>query len=229
VIDLHEISKVFGEGDGVIVALHGVNLHVERGEFLGVLGPSGSGKSSLLNIVGLLDTPTRGTYDLEGMNVLALSDRHQSELRNRMFGFVFQSFNLLPRYTALENVEVPLRYSRRCPRSRRRDRAAECLDRVGLSPRAHHTPTELSGGQQQRVAVARALVAEPEIILADEPTGNLDSESARSIMDLLRELNQQGLTVVVITHSNDYQDYFTRSIRLRDGRLEESVFDVLAR
>ena len=219
-IALKAVAKRYGVGDAAIRALDGVSLSIESGERLAIMGPSGSGKTTLLNIIGLLDTPDDGAYQLEGEDVLRKGDRELSVLRNRTFGFVFQSFNLLPRYSALENVEAPLRYSS-VPRRARRERAMEALKTVELADRAHHTPAELSGGQQQRVAIARALVNRPKIILADEPTGNLDSTSAQGIMSTLDKLNEDGLTVVMITHAQEIADHAKRVIQLRDGRIAD--------
>ena len=217
-IALEAVAKRYGVGDARICALDGVSLVVEPGERLAIMGPSGSGKTTLLNIMGLLDVPDDGGYQLAGEDVLRKTDRDLCAMRNRVFGFVFQSFNLLPRYTALENVEVPLRYSNVARRARR-ERAMEALKTVGLADRAHHTPAELSGGQQQRVAIARALVTEPKIILADEPTGNLDSASAQGIMAALDALNEEGLTIVMITHAQEIAEHAKRIIRLHDGRI----------
>ncbi len=217
-ITLEGISKTYGEGDGAIKALDNVSLTIQSGERTAIMGPSGSGKTTLLNIVGLLDAPDVGAYQLSGKDVLEGHDRELSLLRNRTFGFIFQSFNLLPRFTAVENVEVPLRYSN-VPRRLRRERAMGALKAVELADRAQSTPAELSGGQQQRVAIARALVNEPKVILADEPTGNLDSTSAQGIMDALDKLNEEGLTVIMITHAQEIADHAKRIIQLRDGRI----------
>ena len=220
-IRLHGISKTYGEGASAIRALDGIDLQVSEGERLAIMGPSGSGKSTLLNILGLLDQPDdHGEYRLLGEDVRTCKDAALSKLRNQTFGFVFQSFNLLPRFSAVENVEVPMRYAD-VPRRERRDRAMEALKTVHLAERAHHTPAELSGGQQQRVAIARALVNEPKIILADEPTGNLDSSSAQGIMKVLDDLNGQGLTIVMITHAQEIADHASRTIELHDGSIRE--------
>jgi len=220
-IKLKDISKTYGEGDGTIVALSDIELRVDVGDRLAIMGPSGSGKSTLLNIMGLLDEPDKGgQYTLLEKPVLHMSDGALSHLRNRTFGFIFQSFNLLPRYTAVENVEVPMRYAS-VPQRERRERAMAALETVVLADRARHTPAELSGGQQQRVAIARALVNEPKVILADEPTGNLDSASAQGIMETLDKLNEQGLTVVMITHAQEIADHAERVIQLRDGRIAD--------
>jgi putative ABC transport system ATP-binding protein len=218
-IKLDGISKTYGEGEGAIVALRDVALEVRVGERLAIMGPSGSGKSTLLNIMGLLDDADKGgKYTLVDQDVLAMSDVALSHLRNRTFGFIFQSFNLLPRYTALENVEMPMRYAN-VPRRQRRDHALAALETVGLADRSHSTPSELSGGQQQRVAIARALVNQPKVILADEPTGNLDSACAQEIMATLDELNEKGLTLVMITHAPEIADHAKRIVQLRDGRI----------
>jgi len=220
-IRLEATSKTYGEGDGAIVALRDVDMEVKAGESLAIMGPSGSGKSTLLNIMGLLDEPDKGgKYTLLDQDVLRLGDGALSHLRNRTFGFIFQSFNLLPRYTAVENVEVPMRYAG-VPRKERRDRAMMALETVELADRAKHTPAELSGGQQQRVAIARALVNQPKVILADEPTGNLDSVSAQGIMGVLDKLNENGLTLVMITHAQEIADHAKRVIQLRDGAIAD--------
>ncbi|MBI5093130.1 MAG: ABC transporter ATP-binding protein [Candidatus Hydrogenedentes bacterium] len=219
-ITLTDITKVYGEGAAAIHALGGVSMTVEPGESVAIMGPSGSGKTTLLNIVGLLDAPDNGGYRLFDHEVFTRGDRELSHLRNETFGFVFQSFNLLPRYTAVENVEVPLRYSNR-PRKDRRERAMEALRKVGLADRALHTPSELSGGQQQRVAIARALANEPKVILADEPTGNLDSTSAQGIMDVLGTLNENGMTLIMITHAQEIAARAKRIVQLRDGRIAD--------
>ena len=202
-------------------ALRGVDLAVNRGEFMAVVGASGSGKSTLMNILGLLDRPTSGRYLLEGEDVSGFDKDRRAVLRNRKIGFVFQNFNLLPRTSALENVELPLVYNGKAlsPAARHK-RAQALLEAVGLADRADHTPTQLSGGQQQRVAIARALVTEPEIVLADEPTGNLDSRTSVEIMEILQRLNRDvGLTIVLITHEHDIAEYGTRTVSVRDGRI----------
>jgi putative ABC transport system ATP-binding protein len=216
-IELTGVTKVYRMGDNEIHALRGIDLRVEDGEFVAVMGASGSGKSTLMNILGCLDLPTTGTYMLDGEDVQGLSDDDLAVIRNQKIGFVFQSFNLLPRSTALHNVEMPLIYSG--VRAGRRERALDALEAVGLADRAGHQPTELSGGQQQRVAIARALVTEPSILLADEPTGNLDSESSQEIMRLLVELNLEGRSVLLITHEPDIGAFAQRVVRIRDGRI----------
>ncbi len=216
-VDLQSITKVFGSGAAVVHALRGVNLAVASGEFVAIMGPSGSGKSTCMNIIGCLDVPTSGSYRFCGVDVTALSRDQRALLRRQFMGFVFQGYNLLPRTTALENVEMPLVY--RGWRARRRAEAArEALATVGLTGREHHTPSELSGGQQQRVAIARALVTEPALLLADEPTGNLDTERGIEIMELLTRLNvEKGITILMVTHEPDMAAYAHRLIRFRDG------------
>ncbi len=218
-LSLKGISKVYRMGKLRVTALDGVTLSVERGEFVSIMGPSGSGKSTLLNIVGCLDRPSGGAYHFEGQSVAELTDERLAELRNRRIGFVFQTFNLLPYLTALGNVELPLVYRGIAGRVRR-ERAMEVLERVGLADRVSHRPAELSGGQQQKVAIARALVGEPSLLLADEPTGNLDSRSGREIMAIFRRLNEEdGVTIVQVTHNEDVARYGSRIIHLRDGRV----------
>jgi len=215
VITLEGITKVYLAGEVEVAALKGISLHIPEGEFVAIMGPSGSGKSTLMNLIGCLDQPSSGRYILDGYDVSALSDDQLAWIRNRKIGFVFQSYNLIPRASAVHNVEMPLIYAG--DNQQRRERAMAALESVGLLQRASHLPNELSGGQQQRVAVARALVTDPAILLADEPTGNLDSESSLEIMKLLRELNQQGRTIVLITHEPDIAAFAQRVVRLRDG------------
>ena len=214
-ITLEGITKVYLAGEVEVAALKGISLHIPEGEFVAIMGPSGSGKSTLMNLIGCLDQPSSGRYILDGYDVSALSDDQLAWIRNRKIGFVFQSYNLIPRASAVHNVEMPLIYAG--DNQQRRERAMAALESVGLLQRASHLPNELSGGQQQRVAVARALVTDPAILLADEPTGNLDSESSLEIMKLLRELNQQGRTIVLITHEPDIAAFAQRVVRLRDG------------
>ena len=218
VILLHEVAKTYDLGVVAVHALQGVSLAIERGDFVAVMGASGSGKSTLMNIVGCLDVPTRGRYLLDGIDVAELQERELAAVRNRKIGFVFQSFNLLARTTALQNVELPLVYAGIRARQRRA-RALAALATVGLADRTDHLPSELSGGQQQRVAVARAVVTDPAIVLADEPTGNLDSESTRDVLSVFDDLNAQGRTVVVITHEEEVAAHARRVIRLLDGRV----------
>jgi len=215
VITLEGITKVYRTGEVEVDALKGISLHIPEGEFVAIMGPSGSGKSTLMNLIGCLDQPSSGRYVLDGYDVSALTDDQLAWIRNRKIGFVFQSYNLIPRASAVHNVEMPLIYAG--DNQQRRERAMAALESVGLLERASHLPSELSGGQQQRVAVARALVTDPAILLADEPTGNLDSESSLEIMKLLRDLNQQGRTIVLITHEPEIATFAQRVVRLRDG------------
>jgi len=215
VITLEGVTKIYHAGEVEVPALKGLSLHIPEGEFVAIMGPSGSGKSTLMNLIGCLDQPSSGRYILDGYDVSALSDDQLAWIRNRKIGFVFQSFNLIPRASAVHNVEMPLIYAG--DNQQRRERAMAALESVGILDRASHLPNELSGGQQQRVAVARALVTDPAILLADEPTGNLDSESSLEIMKLLRDLNRQGRTIVLITHEADIAAFASRVVRLRDG------------
>ena len=214
-ITLEGITKVYRTGAVEVAALKGISLHIPEAEFVAIMGPSGSGKSTLMNLIGCLDQPSSGRYILDGYDVSALTDDQLAWIRNRKIGFVFQSYNLIPRASAVHNVEMPLIYAG--DNQQRRERAMAALESVGLLERASHLPSELSGGQQQRVAVARALVTDPAILLADEPTGNLDSESSLEIMKLLRDLNQQGRTIVLITHEADIAAIAQRVVRVRDG------------
>jgi putative ABC transport system ATP-binding protein len=218
-IELADITKRYQMGDVTVHALRGVSLTIATGEFVAIMGASGSGKSTLMNILGCLDRPTSGRYLLAGREVSLLGRNELAEIRNHLLGFVFQSFNLLTRTSALENVELPLIYADVSARERRR-RARAALDRVGLGERAHHHPSQLSGGQQQRVAIARAIVTEPKLILADEPTGNLDSRTSLEIMALFQELGRSGITVVLVTHESDIAQHASRVIVVRDGRVQ---------
>ena len=222
VVDAKDLTKVFSMGDVEVHALRGLSAQIKRGEVISIMGPSGSGKSTLMNILGCLDRPTSGEYCLDGESVANLKDEQLAEIRNRKVGFVFQSFNLLPRSTALTNVELPLRYSP--PNGRkRRELAKEALVEVGLGDRIGHRPNELSGGQQQRVAIARALVNNPSIVMADEPTGNLDSKSGDEIMELLMKLNQEkGTTLIIVTHDPEIAEQTQRVIHIRDGVVSDS-------
>ena len=218
VIQVRDLERDYQMGDETVRALAGVSFTVERGEYLAIMGPSGSGKSTLMNLLGCLDTPSGGEYWLDGQRVSGLSERELARVRNREIGFVFQTFNLLARATTLRNVELPLLYGGVHAEERHR-RAAAALERVGLADRQHHKPNELSGGQRQRVAVARALVTEPALLLADEPTGNLDSRTGEDVMRLFEELNAEGHTIVVVTHDPDVAVRAARTIVLRDGRI----------
>ena len=217
-ITLSHINKSYGDGKFSVPVLHDVSLAIEQGEYLAIMGPSGSGKSTLMNLIGCLDRPDNGSYQLAGEDVLALDDNGLSRLRNRTIGFVFQNFNLLPRETALENVALPLLYAG-VPRHERLERAREVLDGVGLSDRLDFYPTQLSGGQKQRVAIARAMVNRPRVLLADEPTGALDSASGRQVMEIFQKLNDVGVTIVMITHAQEIADRARRTIRILDGRV----------
>ena len=219
VIDIENITKDYVMGEEIVHALRGVTLQIRRNEYLAVMGPSGSGKSTLMNMLGCLDTPSSGRYDFNGRNVKEMDDDELAAIRNREIGFVFQTFNLLPRANALRNVELPLIYAGMDP-EHRKERATEALTDVGLADRIHHKPNELSGGQRQRVAIARALVNNPSIILADEPTGNLDSKTGDEIMTLLEDLYQRGNTIILVTHERDIAAHARRTIHLRDGIIE---------
>ncbi len=218
-IRTENIRKIYSIGNQEVRALDGVSLTVERNEYLALMGPSGSGKSTLMNILGCLDTPSSGSYWLNGPDVSQLSDNELAQVRNKEIGFVFQTFNLLPRYTSLDNVALPLIYAG-FPKAERVERAKEVLNQVGLGDRMHHNPNELSGGQRQRVAIARALVNNPTIILADEPTGNLDTKTSFEIMELFDKIHSNGNTIIIVTHEEDIAKFTRRTVRLRDGVIE---------
>jgi len=222
-IRARDIEKIYELGSERVHALRGVSIEVDRGEYVAIMGPSGSGKSTLMNILGCLDTPTSGYYELEGEDVSSMSDDQLAEVRNRKIGFVFQSFNLLPRADALRNVELPLIYSR-MPAKERRERAIEALEAVGLADRMHHRPSELSGGQRQRVAIARAIVNNPSILLADEPTGNLDSETGGEILSVFESLHDRGNTIILVTHEDYIARHSRRIIHLLDGTIEREEY-----
>ncbi len=220
-IDLENVTKVYRMGDVEVQALRGISLHVDKGEFMSIMGPSGSGKSTLMHIIGCLDTPTEGRYRLAGEEVNRLNDNALAAVRNQRIGFVFQTFNLLSRTPAIEQVELPLIYAG-VPRGERRRRAEEMLELVGLGDRIHHHPTELSGGQQQRVAIARALVGNPSLLLADEPTGNLDTVTGEEIIRLFQHLHEMwGLTIIMVTHDPDIAAWTERVVHIRDGLIEQ--------
>ena len=216
-LELENITKIYRAGQTEVPALRGITCSIKTGEMVSIVGPSGSGKSTLMNIIGCLDRPTSGKYRLEGIEVDSLNDNQLAEIRNKKIGFVFQSFNLLPRVTALANVELPLTYA---GVGNRRQKALQVLESVGLGHRVNHTPAELAGGEQQRVAIARALINSPALILADEPTGNLDTQTSNEIMLIFRRLNEQGMTIVLVTHEPDIAAYTQRTIKVRDGQLE---------
>lgn len=219
IIETNSIAKVYKMGTNIVNALQSISISIDKGEYVAFMGPSGSGKSTLMNIVGCLDTPTSGTYMLNNQLVSDMTENELAEIRNKEIGFVFQTFNLLPRASALENVALPLIYAG-YNKSERDDRAMQALENVNLADRYHHKPNELSGGQRQRVAIARALVNDPSIILADEPTGNLDSKTSYDIMNLFQELHDKGNTIIMVTHEDDIAHYAHRIIRLRDGLIE---------
>ena len=221
------VTKVYTMGKTEVHALRGIDLTIEHGEMMAIIGASGSGKSTLMNIIGCLDYPTAGTYYLDGIHVEKMSKNELADIRNQKIGFVFQGFNLLARTTALDNVELPLLYDRTGRKLKTKEMAQEALERVGLGDRMDHEPSELSGGQQQRVAIARALVSNPSILLADEPTGNLDSRTSVEVMALFQELNEQGITILLVTHERDISQCATRLIELRDGLIirDEPVLD----
>ena len=221
-ISLKKIYKIYNVGGEEVRALDGIDLDIQENDYLAIMGPSGSGKSTLMNMIGCLDTPTSGLYEFEGEMVQIMDDSQLASIRNRKIGFVFQTFNLLPKATAQHNVEIPLVYAN-IRKNQRIEMASKALKSVGLSDRAHHRPNELSGGQRQRVAIARALVNDPSIILADEPTGNLDSKSGHEIMNILDELHNRGNTIILVTHEDDIAQHAHRVIRLFDGKITEDV------
>ena len=223
-IEVKNVYKIYNPGENEVRALDGISVTIDHGEFVAIVGHSGSGKSTFMNMLGCLDTPTSGDYYLDGVNVAGMTDDELSDIRNKQIGFIFQGFNLIPSLTAQENVELPLVY-RGMPAEQRRQLAEEALTRVGMEHRMSHRPSELSGGQQQRVAIARAIAARPPIIMADEPTGNLDTRSGEDVMKILHELNEEGRTIVLITHDNDIARQATRAIRIIDGKV---VSDTLA-
>ncbi len=222
IINIEHIARVYEMGGEKVHALRDVSLNIYPNEYLAIMGPSGSGKSTLMNILGCLDTPSSGVYNFKGMDVKEMNDNELAEIRNKEIGFVFQTFNLLPRATALKNIELPLIYSG-VSRSERRERAIQTLEEVGLGDRMQHKPNELSGGQRQRVAIARALVTKPSIILADEPTGNLDSKTGDEIMRLFQELWKRGNTIILVTHEEDIARHAHRILRVRDGKVESDT------
>ena len=221
-ISLKKIYKIYSVGGEEVRALDGIDLDIQENEYLAIMGPSGSGKSTLMNMIGCLDTPTSGLYEFEGEMVQVMDDSQLASIRNRKIGFVFQTFNLLPKATAQHNVEIPLVYAN-IRKSQRIEMASNALESVGLSDRSHHRPNELSGGQRQRVAIARALVNNPSIILADEPTGNLDSKSGHEIMNILDELHKRGNTIILVTHEDEIAQHANRVIRLFDGKITEDT------
>ena len=220
IVEADRVTKIYNMGKVQVTALDSVSLQIEEGDFLAIMGPSGSGKSTLMNLIGCLDKPTSGELKINGSNVSSLSERQLARLRGEHIGFVFQMFNLIPRISALHNVLLPMSFTKAISRSERMRRAKMLLESVGLAERMHHMPSELSGGERQRVAIARALANDPKIILADEPTGNLDTKTGRSILELFRELNQQGRTIVVVTHDPDVASFAKRIIKLIDGRVQ---------
>ena len=223
-VEVKDMYKIYNPGENEVRAIDGISLTIERGEFVAIIGQSGSGKSTLMNMLGLLDIPTSGTYLLDGIDTANMEDDELSEIRNKEIGFIFQGFNLIPSLTAVENVELPLVY-RGMKKDERHKLALEALERVGLSHRLDHLPKQMSGGQQQRVAIARAVAARPPVILADEPTGNLDSHSGIEVMKILHELHEEGRTVILITHDNDIANEAQRVIRIQDGQIVSDIMN----
>ncbi len=223
-IDIRNIYKIYNPGENEVRALDGVSLKISKGEFVAIIGQSGSGKSTLMNMLGCLDVPSFGQYFLNGRDVSTMKDDDLSDVRNKEIGFIFQGFNLIPNLTAIENVELPLIY-RGIPKEERKELSIKALEMVGLSHRMDHKPAEMSGGQQQRVAIARAIAAKPPVILADEPTGNLDSHSSKEILGILKELHETGRTVILITHDNDIADQAKRVVRIKDGKIEQDYLN----
>ncbi len=223
-VEVKDMYKIYNPGENEVRAIDGISLTIEKGEFVAIIGQSGSGKSTLMNMLGLLDVPTSGTYLLDGIDTANMTDDELSEIRNKEIGFIFQGFNLIPSLTAVENVELPLVY-RGMKKEERNKLALEALDRVGLSHRLDHLPKQMSGGQQQRVAIARAVAARPPVILADEPTGNLDSHSGVEVMKILHELHEEGRTVILITHDNDIAKEARRVIRIQDGQIVSDIIN----
>lgn len=223
IISVKNLGKVYKMGDVEVHALRGVDLDIQQGDFVAIMGKSGSGKSTFMNIIGCLDVPTRGNYFLDGVDVSILTKDQLASLRNHKLGFVFQSFNLLPRTSALENVELPLMYNRKISSREIRERSLSALEAVGLTDRAHHMPNQLSGGEQQRVAIARSLVNNPVVIMADEPTGNLDTRTSLEVMDIFQQLNNKGITLVIVTHEADIAAFTKRNVTFRDGKIIRSL------
>ena len=224
-INLENISKVYDLDETKVTALDNVSIHIDRGEYIAIMGPSGSGKSTLMHILGILDTASSGVYKLEGYDITTLEDKEQARIRNKHFGFIFQSFNLFPELSALENVMLPMQYAA-TPLKERKDRAAFLLDEVGLAHRMNHLPTMMSGGEQQRVAIARALSNEPDLILADEPTGNLPTDKGDEVMQILEKVNKTGVTIVMVTHNPNQGKRANRIINVRDGKIVDNAKDV---
>ena len=223
IITVNHLVRIYQMGDLEVHALRGISLDIQKSDFVAIMGKSGSGKSTFMNIVGCLDIPTKGEYFLDKVNIGKLNKDQLAQVRNNKIGFVFQSFNLLSRTTALENVELPLMYNSRIATREMRDKAMRALESVGLSDRSHHLPNQLSGGEQQRVAIARALVNDPVVILADEPTGNLDTRTSVEVMDIFQKLNKRGITVIIVTHEPDIASYTNRNITFKDGKVQKDI------